>query len=68
MPAACSTARCRDTFCCVARERLGQLADRRFSLAQAVEQLDPQRLADHAEAFGDQLDERIQAVGEGRDT
>ena len=59
MPAAWSTPRCRETFCCVGAERLGQLADRRLAVAQAVEQLDPHRLADHPEPLGDQVDQRV---------
>src|SRR5262249_21323328 len=47
-----------------APERLSQFIDARLALAQPVEQPDPHRLADHAEARGDQLDELIrQRVG-----
>src|SRR5664279_2056205 len=47
-------------------EPLRQLVDARLALAKAVEQLDPHRLAEHAEAACDQLDEVIrQWVGQG---
>ena len=66
MPASASTARCLETFCCEARERLGELADRGLAFAQAVEQPDPHRLAEHAEAAGDQLDQIVRKrVGQG---
>jgi hypothetical protein len=40
-------------------ERVLQLADGRVAVAQAVEQLDAHRLAEHAEALRDQLHERL---------
>ena len=40
-------------------ERLLQLADGRVALAQAIEQLDSHRLAEDAEALGDELDQRL---------
>ena len=40
-------------------EGLGQLVDARLAFAQPVEQLDPHRLTEHAEAARDQLDEVI---------
>src|SRR5207247_1802515 len=44
------------------RQRLRQLADRRFAVTEPVEQPDTHRLADHTEAAGDQLH---QVIGEG---
>ena len=40
-------------------DQLGQLEHGRLALAQPVEQLDPGRLAERAEALGDQLDQLI---------
>ena len=40
-------------------DRLGELADGGLAVAEPVEQLDPHRLADRAEAAGDQLDQVI---------
>ena len=49
-------------------ERLLQLADGGVAIAQPVEQLDPHRLAEHAEALRDELDQRLgERVGDGRD-
>ncbi len=38
-------------------EHVGELADGRLAIAQLVKEPDPHRLAKHAEAAGDQLDE-----------
>jgi hypothetical protein len=43
-------------------ERLLELTDGGVALAEAVEQFDPHRLAEDAEALGDELDQRL---GEG---
>src|SRR6266545_3664356 len=40
-------------------DQLGQLEHARLAVAEAVEQLDPGRLAQRAEALGDQLDQII---------
>jgi hypothetical protein len=40
-------------------DQVGQLDDRRLAVAQPVEQLDPGRLAQRAEALRDQLDQVI---------
>src|ERR1035438_2369797 len=40
-------------------ERLLELSDRRLTLPQAVQELDPHRLAEHPEALGDELDQRL---------
>src|SRR6266496_2957669 len=61
MPTSARTARCLDVLL-RGRQRLRQLADRRFAVAEPVEQPNPHRLADHAEAARDQLDE---VIGEG---
>ena len=67
MPGLSSTPRCLETFCCEAPVRLLELADGRVAVAQAVEQLDAHRLAEHAEALGDELDERLgERVGDER--
>ena len=59
MPALWRIPRCFETFCCEAPRALLKLADGRVCLAQAVEQLDPHRLAEYPEALGDQLDQRL---------
>ena len=48
-----------ETFCWEAPSASRQLVHARLALAQAVEQADPQRLADDAEAARDQLDELV---------
>jgi hypothetical protein len=40
-------------------QRFLQFADSRLALAQAIEQLDPHRLAEHAETLRHELDHRI---------
>ena len=40
-------------------ERLGELADGGFAVAELVEQADSHRLAEDAEAAGDQLDQVV---------
>ena len=61
MPACWSRPRCLETFCWVVPTTRGQLEHRRLAFAQPVEELDPRRLGERAEALGDQLD---QLVGE----
>ena len=40
-------------------ERVLQFADGRIAVTQPVKKLDPRRLAEHAEALGDELDQRL---------
>ena len=66
MPASASTAEVLGDVLLRGAERLGQLVDGRLAVAQPVEQPDPHRLADHAEAAGDQLGEVVRKrMGKG---
>ena len=66
IPAAWRIPRCLETFCCEAPSASLELADRGITLAQPVQQLDPHRLAEHAEALGHELDQRLrERVGNG---
>ena len=69
MPACARTPTCLETFCCVAPSASVQLVDGHRPVAQRVEDADAHRLAEHAEALGDELDERAgKRVGDrGRD-
>ena len=66
MPAWARTPRCLETFCWVAPSVSVSSLTVSRPVAQRVEHADPHRLADHAEALGDQLDERLwKGVGDG---